>query len=81
MDIGSRTMHRLHVKTYSFTRVTCVPKEDTTVGQDLDVDHHIYVGAATTIPVEEPGSTLLSRESIVHLKWLCVGTVFITEQG
>ena len=30
MDIGSRTMHSLHLGTCSFTRVRCVPKEDTT---------------------------------------------------
>ena len=30
------------------------------MGQDLGVDCHIYVAAATLIPVEEPGSTLLS---------------------
>ena len=30
IDSGSRTMYNLHPRTYSFTRVRCVPKEDTT---------------------------------------------------
>ena len=49
-------------------------KKDTT-GQDLGVDCHIYVAAATTTPVEQPGSTLLSRESVAYLQLFCVSSL------
>ena len=60
MDIGSPTMYSLHLGTCSFTGVQVCPQEGHHRGQDLGVDCHIYVAVATTIPVEEPGSTLIS---------------------
>ena len=44
----------------------------------MGADCHIYVAAATTIPVEEIGPTPMSRELIAYLKLLCAIPVVST---
>ena len=54
------------------------PQEKHLKKQHLDVHCHIYAAAATTIPVEECGSTLILWESVAYLKLLCVMSLLLS---